>query len=197
MVKRTKTQRERRRRALEMLKKGVPIEEIMRETKLNYQQITGLKGYLARLEKGNPPKPPQPKKRRGQGASRQTPPTEKPQNPTKQTLSTGGDEAKGLGGGVGVPPTTSSQPSQDSNIELGGGGYPPMISGELERELMVRATPILRKVILNPKVLLWYDYARAELGYSGDLGDFINDAVEDFWRSRGYKIKVIQEMEVS
>jgi len=66
-----------------------------------------------------------------------------------------------------------------------------------ERELMVQATPIIRKVILNPKVFLWYDYAKSELGYQGDLGDFINDAIEDFWRSRGYKIKIVQEREIA
>ena len=34
------------------------------------------------------------------------------------------------------------------------------------------------------------------LGTKRDLGDFINGAVEDFWHSRGYKIKVVQETEV-
>jgi len=67
---------------------------------------------------------------------------------------------------------------------------------DFERIVMVEASPILKKVALNPKVYLWYDYAKSEKGYKGDIGDFVIDAVEDFWRSRGYRIIVTQEKEV-
>ena len=198
MVKRTKTQIEKRKKALEMLKKGAPIEEIMRETKLNYQQITGLKGYLTRVQKGNPPKPPQMKTQRVQGASAQTPSTEKDSNPTDQTLGTSGDKAEGLMGEVGVPSRTLSGTGKNSDMGLGGEGYPLGQAGEiLERELWVKATPIIRKVVLNPVVYLYYDYVREKYGYQGDLGDFLYDCVEDFFRSRGVKIKIVKEDEVS
>jgi len=49
---------------------------------------------------------------------------------------------------------------------------------------------VIRKVILNPKVLMWYDYIVSKFGYKGDLGDFIVECIEDFWASRGYKIKI-------
>ncbi len=66
----------------------------------------------------------------------------------------------------------------------------------VEKEILAVATPIVRKVVLNPAVYLWYDYARNRLGYKGDLGDFLVDCVEDFFRSRGYKIKIVHEEEV-
>lgn len=67
---------------------------------------------------------------------------------------------------------------------------------DFERIVMVEASPILKKVALNPKVYLWYDYARSKLGYKGDVGDFVIDSVEDFWKSRGYRIVITQGEEV-
>ena len=66
-----------------------------------------------------------------------------------------------------------------------------------EKELMVQATPILRKVVLNPRIYLFYDYSRTRLGFKGDFGDFIADCVDDFFNSRGIKIKIVREEEVS
>ncbi len=66
----------------------------------------------------------------------------------------------------------------------------------VEKEMLLQATPIIRKVMLNPKVYLWYDYARSKLGFEGDIGDFLLDTVEDFWKSRGYTIKISQEEEI-
>lgn len=54
------------------------------------------------------------------------------------------------------------------------------------RELEMIATPILRKVVLNPKIPLYYDITReelkADLPQSYDFGDFICDCVEFFMR---------------
>ena len=66
-----------------------------------------------------------------------------------------------------------------------------------ERELMLQATPIVRKVVLNPRIYLLYDYARTRLNFDGDLGDFLADCVDDFFNSRGIKIKIVREEEVS
>lgn len=75
----------------------------------------------------------------------------------------------------------------------------PSMEGEriFERELWVIAQPIIRKVALNPKIFLFYDYARTELGFDGDLGDFIVDCVQDFFNSRNIKIKIVREKEVA
>jgi len=73
---------------------------------------------------------------------------------------------------------------------------PPGVERIMEKELWVMAEPIFRKVALNPRIFLFYDYVRTELGYEGDLGDFICDTVEDFFKSRGIKIKIVREKEI-
>ena len=70
------------------------------------------------------------------------------------------------------------------------------VSRIMEEELWVKASPIIRKVILDPKVFLYYDYVRNKYGYKGDLGDFIRDCVEDFFERRGIKIKIVEEEEL-
>lgn len=69
---------------------------------------------------------------------------------------------------------------------------PSAIIEQTERLLVSQADPILRKVALNPKVIFWYEFAKS-CGYEGDLGDFIVACVEDFFKSRGYKLKVVRE----
>jgi len=51
--------------------------------------------------------------------------------------------------------------------------------------------PIAKKVLLNPRVLMYYQYARSQ-GYEGDLGDFINEVIESFFRDRRIKIAVLK-----
>jgi len=51
--------------------------------------------------------------------------------------------------------------------------------------------PIAKKVFLNPRVLMYYQYARSQ-GYGGDLGDFINEVIESFFRDRRIKIAVLK-----
>lgn len=72
----------------------------------------------------------------------------------------------------------------------------PSTRDDMQRILFLEASPILKKVALNPKVYLWFDYAKTELGFKGDVGDFLIDTVEDFFRSRGYKIVISQSKEV-
>lgn len=64
-----------------------------------------------------------------------------------------------------------------------------------ERELWLKSQPIMRKVALNPKIIFYYDYL-VEKGYEGDMGDFLIDMVEDFFRSRGYSVRIIHEEEI-
>ena len=60
-----------------------------------------------------------------------------------------------------------------------------------DREVVLTATEIARRVVLNPKVLLFYDFLCSRYGYEGTLADFILDCVEDFLNSRNIKIAVI------
>ena len=64
-----------------------------------------------------------------------------------------------------------------------------------EREVVAYATPVLRKVILNPKILLFYDYMKSK-GYSGDLGDFIVECIELLFRKMGYQVVIERKVEV-
>ena len=82
--------------------------------------------------------------------------------------------------------------TQDEGHMLGGRA----MQGLMDQELALQATPIVKKVILNPKTYLFYDYAVSELRFPGDIGDFIVDAVEDFWKSRGYRIVIERKSEV-
>ena len=75
-----------------------------------------------------------------------------------------------------------------------GGGT--AVQGLMDQELALQATPIVKKVILNPKTSLFYDYACTNLNFKGDVGDFIQDAIEDFWKSRGYRIVIEKRSEI-
>jgi hypothetical protein len=70
------------------------------------------------------------------------------------------------------------------------------MGGIMDQELALQATPIVKKVILNPKTYLFYDYACSTLNFKGDIGDFIQDAIEDFWKARGYRIVIEKKSEV-
>lgn len=74
---------------------------------------------------------------------------------------------------------------------------PPDLRNDLERVILLEASPILKKVALNPKVYLWFDYAKTELGFKGDVGDFLIDTVEDFFKSRGFQIVISRTKEVA
>jgi len=76
-----------------------------------------------------------------------------------------------------------------------GGGEKAIPEG-FERELWLKATPLIRKVALNPEIYFWYDYARGKLGLKGDVGDFVCDCVRYFFKSHGYKIRIIKEEEI-
>jgi hypothetical protein len=45
------------------------------------------------------------------------------------------------------------------------------MQGLMDQELAVQATPIVKKVILNPKTYLFYDYAVSTLNFKGDIGE--------------------------
>ena len=59
----------------------------------------------------------------------------------------------------------------------------PTLNDELSKTFIAQASPILRKVALNPKVFLFHDYAKASLGYKGDIGECISGPVWSTQRS--------------
>jgi len=87
-------------------------------------------------------------------------------------------------------------PEKETKIEISSSSLDAEGMRIFERELWLKARPIMLKVALNPKIFLFYDYAKSELKFEGDIGDFLVDCVLDFFNSRGIKIKIIKEKEV-
>lgn len=68
--------------------------------------------------------------------------------------------------------------------------------GILEKTFIVKATPILRKVALNPRIFFYYEFAKKKFGWEGDVGDFLIECVEHFWKSKGYSIRIMYDEEL-
>jgi hypothetical protein len=76
-------------------------------------------------------------------------------------------------------------------------GSDEQIVGEMvAREMQLAASPIFKKVILNPKIYMHFDYVVNNFGYTQDIADFLVDCVEDFLKSRGYRVVIQHEAEV-
>ncbi len=60
-----------------------------------------------------------------------------------------------------------------------------------ERTLLIQATPILRKVVLNSKVFIQHEYFQKHLGYTGDIGDLLVEALNYYWKQMGFEIKIV------
>ena len=106
---------------------------------------------------------------------------------------------------VQQPSTPSTQQVQQPSAGQGGGqglygpnsaGEPTVLGDGLQQQLLVAGAPLIRKVMLNPKLFFWYDYAVSKIGFKGDIGDFVFDCVEDYFASRGYTV-VVEKKEVT
>ena len=62
-----------------------------------------------------------------------------------------------------------------------------------EKTLLIQATPILRKVVLNSKVFLQHEYFQKHLGYVGDIGDLLVEALNFYWKEMGFTIKITHD----
>lgn len=61
------------------------------------------------------------------------------------------------------------------------------------KSILIQATPIIRKVVLNSKVYLQHEYFKEKLGYEGDIGDLLVEALEFYWKEMGFKITITQD----
>ena len=59
----------------------------------------------------------------------------------------------------------------------------------INRTLLIHATPILRKVALNSKVFLQHEYFQKQLGYQGDVGDLLVEALDFYWKEMGFTLE--------
>ncbi len=69
----------------------------------------------------------------------------------------------------------------------------PDLSGVWEKTLLIKATPILRKVVLNSKVFLQHEYFQKHLGYEKDVGDLLVEALDYYWKEMGFTIKITHD----
>jgi hypothetical protein len=102
-----------------------------------------------------------------------------------------------LANGVEEPeavPIVLSEEERGNRGNFGGliGGEPD-VDGLMERTLLINATPILRKVVLNSKVFLQHEYFQKHLGYEGDVGDLLIEALNFYWKELGFTIKITHD----
>ncbi|GAH57735.1 unnamed protein product [marine sediment metagenome] len=64
----------------------------------------------------------------------------------------------------------------------------------MTRTLLIHATPILRKIALNSKVFLQHEYFQKQLGYTGDVGDLLVEALDFYWEEMGFQIKITHDL---
>ena len=70
------------------------------------------------------------------------------------------------------------------------------ILGDVKTHILTaQVEGIARKVILNPRIYMWHTFMVGK-GFDGDIADLINDAIEDFFSSRGYVFKVSKERRI-
>jgi hypothetical protein len=174
----------RKKLAYKMMDEGAADADIVASTKLPMNIVTRMRGYY---------NSPSGKWVRAQQKN-QEPPTQAPatgagyqmQEPPQQTQ--------------GATQPLGSVPSADHGLAIArhtgdDGREGSLFSSSLQEELMLAGTPIIRKVILNPKIFFWYDFAANRMGFKGDIGDFVNDCVEDFFKSRNYEV-IVQKRDV-
>lgn len=49
-----------------------------------------------------------------------------------------------------------------------------------------------KQVFLTANNILLYQWFVAKYGYDGDISDFINDAIEDFFKARDWKVMIVK-----
>ena len=183
MLKLTKTEEA----VLNLTKQGVPIDEIASRLNINKRTVYNIRSKLKKrglITDG--------KKQEGEekGEDPQSAPVPQPVSPPAQ-IPQADESSTPPSPAVPVPsyastPTPPPRETRESTL--------PHVD---VRELLGDYTPVVKKVILNPKILMYYDYVKKK-GYEGDLGDFIQDVVEEYFRDRGIRIVVLRgAMEVS
>lgn len=70
------------------------------------------------------------------------------------------------------------------------------VEAALGRTFIEQSLPIMRKIMLSPKIYLLYDYCRDKLDFQGDIGDFLADCVDYFFRANGFEISITHKSEI-
>jgi len=72
----------------------------------------------------------------------------------------------------------------------------PEVEEIMGRTFLEQSLPIMRKVMMSPKIYLLYDYCRNKMDFKGDIGDFIGDCVDYFFASNGFEISITHKTEI-
>jgi len=67
------------------------------------------------------------------------------------------------------------------------------LNGMLEKTILIQATPLFKKVLLNSKVFLQHEYFQKYLEYEGDVGDLLVEALDFYWKEMGFTIKITHD----
>jgi len=189
--------------AARMILEGKDDETVMRETGLTLFDITGVKGWLKKLRKRgiNPMEWVEGKVIKPENLHSIKPLTdlEKVSEPVaaEKTIRTGTGLKEAQFEPVPSPASPRGSEALPSPVPrlprqaLAKERVIPLTPEEVVIE--VEGIPVGRKIRLSPKNLMFYDWFKTKYGYEGDLSQFINDAIEDFFRSRNWVIKVVKE----
>ena len=155
---------------------GKSDEEIMKETGLNVFEVTGVRGIL-RTQRGR------------NWAKKHDLPIEEPPGESVPPRVASEEPSEGVEASLEKP--------RDETMTSRTGSRQALPLAPEEVILEVEGIPVGRRIRLSPKNLMFYDWFRTKYGYGGDLSDFINDAIDDFFKSRNWTIKVVKEEEIA
>jgi len=178
-----------RKRACELLLAGKPTDVIVEETGLDKSTIGGLKRYLTdpafrekTLMKYGLKAEALPEALGKEAKGKEV---EEPPKPSEDEVEKGLGVLGSLGSELGYGDIGLRETPPFTREPLGPG----------EVEVGVSGIPVGRRLQLTPWILVMFDWFKTRKGYEGDLSDFIHDAVVDFFKARGYTLKVVKEEE--
>ena len=70
------------------------------------------------------------------------------------------------------------------------------VEAALGRTFIEQSMPIMKKIMLSPKIFLLFDFCRTKLKFEGDIADMIGDCVDYFFLAHGIEISITQKSEI-
>ena len=70
---------------------------------------------------------------------------------------------------------------------------PPRTNEPLGAVVQIEGFAPGKQVFLTANNILFFQWFKSKHNYEGDISDFLNDAIEDFFRARNWRIKIVKE----